>query len=112
LIRNRRITILFSRSDEVAGRIFIIRVNNIDEEVKVISENLRKTLQLAFATVAATLVHQQMKIANLENIMLSKGMAQEKDFVVAGLREDAKVDEMMNVYFPELAHLPDLFDNV
>ena len=50
-----------------------------------INENLRKTLQLAFATVAATLVHQQVKIANLENILLTHGMAQESDFVVAGL---------------------------
>ncbi len=75
-------------------------------------ENLRRTLQVAFATVAATLVHQQMKIANLENILMSAGIAQEKDFAVEALREEAKIDEMMNRYFPELVHLPDLFDNV
>ncbi len=77
-----------------------------------INENLRKTLQLAFATVAATLVHQQVKIANLENILLSHGMAQESDFVVAGLRQEARIDEMMRLQFPELANLPDLFENV
>lgn len=75
-------------------------------------ENLRRTLQVAFATVAATLVHQQMKIANLENILMSAGIAKEKDFGVEAIREEAKVDEMMNRYFPELVHLPDLFDNV
>ncbi len=75
-------------------------------------ENLRRTLQIAFATVAATLVHQQMKIANLENILMSAGVAGEKDFAVEALREEAKIDEMMNRYFPELVHLPDLFDNV
>ncbi len=77
-----------------------------------INENLRKTLQLAFATVTATLVHQQMKIANLEHILLSQGIAQEKDLAVAALREEAKIDEMMNLNFPELAHLSDLFDNL
>jgi hypothetical protein len=75
-------------------------------------ENLRRTLQVAFATVAATLVHQQMKIANLENILTSAGIAEEKDFAVQALREEAKIDEMMSRYFPELVHLPDLFDNV
>ena len=64
------------------------------------NENLRKTLQLAFATVAATLVHQQMKIANLENILLSHGMAQESDFAVAGLRREARIDEMMRPPVP------------
>lgn len=75
-------------------------------------ENLRRTLQVAFATVAATLVHQQMKIANLENILMSAGIAKEQDLGVEAIREEAKVDEMMNRYFPELVHLPDLFDNV
>ncbi len=77
-----------------------------------VDENLKKTLQLAFATVAATLVHQQMKIANLENIMMSHDIAKDGDFVVSDLKEEAKIDEMMNRYFPELVHLPDLFDNV
>ncbi len=76
------------------------------------NENLRKTLQLAFATITATLVHQQTKIANLEHILLSHGIAQENDLVVAGLRTEARIDEMMNLHFPELAHLPDLFDNL
>lgn len=75
-------------------------------------ENVRRTLQVAFATVAATLVYQQMKIANLENILVSAGIAQDKDFAVDVLRKEAKIDEMMNRYFPELAHLPDLFDNL
>jgi hypothetical protein len=77
-----------------------------------INENLKRTLQLAFATVAATLVHQQMKIANLENLLVSQGIAAESDLAVTDLREDAKIDEMMSAYFPELAHLPDLFDNL
>ena len=50
-----------------------------------INENLRRALQLAFATVAATLVHQQMKIANLENILVSHGIAGENDLAVTGL---------------------------
>jgi hypothetical protein len=53
-----------------------------------------------------------MKIANLENILTSQGIAQQKDLMVAELGEDAKIDEMMSRYFPEFAHLPDLFENV
>lgn len=92
--------------------VFFIPFDIMSRRRAVINENLRKTLQLAFATVAATLVHQQMKIANLENILLSHGMARESDFVVAELRQEAGIDEMMSLQFPELAHLPDLFENV
>ena len=77
-----------------------------------VNENLKKTLQLAFATVAATLVHQQIKIANLENILMSQGIAQQSDLKVAELRQKAGIDEMMSRHFPELSHLPDLFENM
>jgi len=82
------------------------------KEAPVVNENLKKTLQLAFATVAATLVHQQMKIANLENILIGQGIAQQTDLTVAELRQEVGIDELMNLHFPELSHLPDLFENM
>jgi hypothetical protein len=74
--------------------------------------NLIRTLQIAFATVAGTLIQQQMKIANLENLLIANGLAQEADFIIKDLRDEAKIDQMMQEFFPELIHLPDLFDNV